>query len=127
MGEPDEQSTLGPRGRELYETTRAVSLPVEQRALVLEAARLLDRLEKLDQLLRGDVDTWATIAVVDGGQAHLSIDSALNSARLHAQTLSQMLAQLKRLGVSGVQAVESPLEAARRRREQAQRDWGKSA
>ena len=84
--------TLGPRGRRLWD---AVSEHVVgERGLVLleESCRIADRLDRLDALLNGDVDSWAHVQIGrDGASAELVIDSALAEARQQAMALRQLL------------------------------------
>jgi hypothetical protein len=68
--------------------------------LIEEACRIADRLEKLDLLLRGDVDTWARIEDdYTGGGSHKEIvlvfDDALAEARQQANALRQIVTSLK--------------------------------
>jgi hypothetical protein len=52
--EPHETTGLGPRGQEFYEAlTVGVQVPAERRALVMEAARMADRLEELNDVIAG--------------------------------------------------------------------------
>jgi hypothetical protein len=60
-----------------------------------EAARLADRLDGLNQLLSGDIDTWVRLREIDGTDvANLVIDSAAAEARQTANTLRLLLGQL---------------------------------
>lgn len=64
-------------------------------ALLEEACRIADRLDKLDALLRGDADVWARLVHdVRTEDYELRIDSALIEARQQANTLRQILASL---------------------------------
>ena len=51
------------------------------RLLLHEACRLADRMEKLDRILRGDVDTWVSIELPRDGSEdeplRIKVDSAL--------------------------------------------------
>jgi hypothetical protein len=75
------------------------------RVLLHEACRLADRMEKLDRVLRGDVDTWLSFELPRDGSEdeplRLKVDSALGEARLHVTTLRQVLAQLRRVRPTG--------------------------
>lgn len=73
------------------------------RGLVLleEACRISDRLDKLDLLLRGDVESWATL--VHDLRTHdyeLKIDAALIEARQQASVLRQLMAALPLKGAA---------------------------
>lgn len=75
------------------------------RLLLHETCRLADRLEKLDRILRGDVDTWVTIELPRGDDdeqpLRIKVDGALAEARLHVTTLRQVLGQLRRVRPTG--------------------------
>jgi hypothetical protein len=78
--------------------------PVAKRLLIGEACRLADRLDKLDELLSGDVDVWARLVHrVRTDDYVLRIDAAESAARQSASALRQILAQLagQQLEVSG--------------------------
>lgn len=73
-----------------------------ERGLVLleEAARIADRLDKLDALLRGDADVWARLVHdVRTKDYELRIDSALIEARQQASVLRQLIAGLPLKGM----------------------------
>jgi hypothetical protein len=73
-------------------------LDASQRVTLLEACRSKDRLDKLDELLRGDVDTWATLVVdvnSDGQIFELRMTQALAQANATANLLKQLLAALR--------------------------------
>ena len=62
-----------------------------------EACRMKDRCDKLDGLLRGDIDAWATIVPVDvdAGEYRLQIAGALSKANETANSMKQLLAALR--------------------------------
>lgn len=99
MGARKAPAGLGPRGTALWrDVTKGYSLDDKPAELVIleEACRTADRLEKLDELLRGDADTWAKL--VHGTQTNdyeLKIDGALCEARQQATVLKQLLAALR--------------------------------
>ena len=65
----------------------------EQLVQLEEACRAKDRLDKLDALLSGDVDTWAYIDT--DGVPSLRIDAALAQANTTANLMKQLLAALR--------------------------------
>ncbi len=68
---------------------------VGRAVLAGEAARLADRLDRLAQLLSGDVEEWARLQVkADEDTAVLIINGAAAEARQAASTLRGILAQL---------------------------------
>lgn len=88
---------LGTGGRELWRAiANGQDLDAAQKVQLLEACRLKDRLDKLDALLRGDVDTWARVVFKEStGEWALNIDSAATLANQTANLLKQMLAALR--------------------------------
>lgn len=69
-----------------------------QLAQLEEACRAKDRLDKLDALLRGDVDTWAKLVVdvnSDGQVFELRVTQALAQANSTANIMKQLLAALR--------------------------------
>ena len=88
---------LGARGAALWEalTKGKVSVSVERRVLAGEASRLADRLDRLDELLAGDIDTWMRLTHrLMTEDYELKIDSAASEARQTAAALRQILSQL---------------------------------
>lgn len=62
----------------------------------MEACRAKDRLDKLDQILRADVDTWATLTHnLRTEDYELKIDAALSQANSTATLMKQLLAALR--------------------------------
>ena len=68
-------------------------LDAAQVVQLTEACRAKDRLDKLDALLSGDVDTWAYIDTE--GVPSLRIDAALAQANTTANLMKQLLAALR--------------------------------
>ncbi len=100
MFRPD---SLGVRGAALWDSMEAGA---SDAALVLlgEACRLADRLDKLDAILRGDVDTWMYLAHRTRTEDYeLKIDAAASEARQSANVLRQILLQVSKqsTGVAG--------------------------
>jgi hypothetical protein len=94
MGDP-EAPRLGTRGRLLWEAYSGLVDGAKGLVLLAEAARIADRLDKLDALLQGDADVWCRL--VHGLRSEdyeLKIDSALIEARQQANTLRQILDSL---------------------------------
>lgn len=88
---------LGAGGRALWKAiTTDHDLDATQQVTLLEACRLKDRLDKLDALLRGDVDTWATLVHdLRTEDYELKIDQALGAANSAANLMKQLLAALR--------------------------------
>lgn len=86
---------LGPRGLRLYKSivTGANLSEIETQNLV-EACRISDRLEKLNELINGDEDAWFRIKLPrdDGGVVEVLINDPMKEARMHAAALRQLIA-----------------------------------
>jgi hypothetical protein len=67
-------------------------MPADASAMLLEACRAKDRLDKLDELLRGDIDCWARLTHRTLTEDYeLRIDAALVAANATAGLMSRML------------------------------------
>ena len=84
-------------GRVLWDgIAGSFELMPEQLVQLEEACRAKDRLDKLDRLLSGDVDTWALIDLgFDGKPVSLRVDAALAQANTTANLMKQLLAALR--------------------------------
>ncbi|WP_144795707.1 hypothetical protein [Microbacterium paludicola] len=86
---------LGPRGLRLWKSiaTGQNLSEIEQQNLV-EACRISDRLEKLNELISGDEDAWFRIKLprTDDGVVELLINDPMKEARMHAAALRQLIA-----------------------------------
>ncbi|WP_200887053.1 hypothetical protein [Pimelobacter simplex] len=91
-------SGLGPGGRMLWKSiTDDHELDGPQVVQLTEACRMKDRCDKLDELLRGDVDAWATLVPADmvGVEFKLQIVGALSKANETANSMKQLIAALR--------------------------------
>jgi len=90
---------LGSGGRALWRSiTGDHVLAGVQLVQLLEACRAKDRLDKLDQILRADVDTWASLVLdvnSDGQVFELRMTQALTQANATANVMKQLLAALR--------------------------------
>lgn len=88
---------LGVGGCALWRAiTEDHDLDAAQQVTLLEACRLKDRLDKLDELLRGDIDTWATLVHnLRTEDYELKVDQALGAANSSANLMKQLLAALR--------------------------------
>lgn len=78
------------------------------KVLLDEACRLLDRLDRFDELLAGDRDAWASVKwPYEGEPAELIVNSVLSEARAHTAELRQVLKALD-LPVPKAAAGEKP-------------------
>jgi hypothetical protein len=86
---------MGPRAAALWNELHEPTATVVRSVLIGEACRLIDRLDKLDRILAGEIDTWAKLILRTQSDAYeLKIDGAANEARQTATALRQILAQL---------------------------------
>jgi len=91
-----------------------------------EACRAKDRLDKLDLILRGDVDTWAHLTHRLMTQDYeLRIDDALSKANATAANLRQLLAVIP-VEAKKPEAKNVADEIAKRRAERESAAAGKS-
>lgn len=67
-------------------------------ALVVEAGRIKDRLDRLHGLLVGDVDTWTRVRLPrdEGSVLELRVESAMQEARQLETVFRQTLAEISR-------------------------------
>jgi hypothetical protein len=69
--------------------------------LIEEAARIADRLDRLDAVLRGDEETWIRLAGdLEDGEVRVVVDGALAEARQQATALKGIIAELRQAGAS---------------------------
>lgn len=90
--------TLGSRGRRLFRDfvdEHPGGLDARQRVVLEEAARTADRLERMDELIRGDLHTWASIVPDSGDGLELVVDKTLAEARAQQASLARLLSELR--------------------------------
>ncbi|MGN7133394.1 hypothetical protein ACTHQY_08985 [Rhodococcoides corynebacterioides] len=88
---------LDAAGRRLFDDLAEESDSYSLTVLIVEAARTKDRLDKLDLLLRGDIDTWAVLVHdLRTEDYELKINSAAAEARQLASVLRQLLSEIRR-------------------------------
>ncbi|MEU0797163.1 hypothetical protein ABZ342_44475 [Amycolatopsis sp. NPDC005961] len=91
-------SRLGPRGAELWAAVCAGWTPSALHSeLLLEACRIVDRLDKLDRQLRGEDWLHFRARAEDEGEVHVYIDKALAEAREQEQTLRALIVELAKV------------------------------
>ena len=88
---------LGAGGETLWRSVTDVhTLDAVQKVQLEEACRAKDRLDKLDELLRGDVDVWARLThSLRTEDYELKIDAALALANSTANLMKQLLAAMR--------------------------------
>lgn len=100
---------LGRSGQNLWSLMTGGSLlgPM-QMVLLLEACRLVDRLDKMDGLLSGDLDKWVSLELPPGdGETEyvVYIDKLAAESRLTAVALKALLAEIRMAGRTGLTGV----------------------
>lgn len=85
-------------GQLLAESLTEDDDPAELLAMIEEAGRIKDRLDRLDALASGERDVWMTLTELrdGGGEYKVSIDQPLQEARQLATVFRQMLAEIAR-------------------------------
>jgi hypothetical protein len=84
----------GPRGAQFRDALSDAELGPAHKLLVDEAARMADRLDRLDSALN-DKGTWLRFEKADGGEIVVTIDSVLAEARQQATALKGIVAELR--------------------------------
>lgn len=86
-----------------------------ERVLLEEACRLADRLDRLDAILRGDLDAWMRFrASDDGAEVTVVVDRVLSEARQQQLALRQVLAELRQSRAGAKQLARRGAGAATR-------------
>ncbi|MEV0726016.1 hypothetical protein AB0I37_24960 [Micromonospora purpureochromogenes] len=92
------------RGARIWREEGGAALTGARRALLEEACRLADRLDRLDAILAGDRGEWMRFQVSeDGADVTVTLDKALAEARQQAVALKQLVGELRQGG-----AVDKP-------------------
>ena len=93
----DEVADLGVAGRRLYDALHSETDSYSVTAMLIEACRVKDRLDKLDLLLRGDIETWVALTHdLRTEDYELKINSAAAESRQQATVLRQLLSEVAR-------------------------------
>ena len=103
MTKPRMPRGLSVGGKALWSSiVEAHDLDAAQVVQLTEACRAKDRLDKLDEVLRGDANVWCEIlSDFDGNATSLRIDAALDKANTTANLLKQLLAAMRLPDESG--------------------------
>ena len=109
-------SELGPRGEALWRSLGGHTTTDGARAaLIAEACRLADQLDKLDQIISGDDATWLQLEIPDGRPIKLivPIQNAIAERRQSVTVFRHVLSQLWNVGTPAgeVAGSGSPKEA----------------
>lgn len=88
---------FGPGGGGLYAALFRSEDDYSTTALVVEAARIKDRLDRLHLLTSGDVDEWCRVFRSDAeGELVLKLDTAVSEQRQLTTVFRQLLAEIER-------------------------------
>lgn len=106
---PDLDS-LGDAGRSLYDSLHTDDEPYAVTALIVEAARIKDRLDQFNRTLSGDADCWMQLVDVRGEDDVLEIrvDAALQESRQQANTLRQLVTAIRQQKGTGAGGGDDP-------------------
>lgn len=86
---------FSPGGQALYQHLTNPSNDASTQALIVEAARTKDRLDRLNRITSGDEDTWCRIFHGEG-EIVLKMDTAVSEQRQLATVFRQLLAEIQR-------------------------------
>lgn len=104
----DRVRALGAGGRALWEdVTQLDKLTAIQRALLLQACRIKDRLDGIDRSLRQDGEFLRVVLSDDGDVATLVVNRALAEERAQAIALKSIVHELHASGLTG--GLEAPV------------------
>ncbi len=93
--------TLGPRGKRVWNgIAKNHELDAVQLVVLEEACRVADRLEKLDEILRGDEESFLRLELPRGaegfeGEMVLQVAGALAESRQQQNVMKQLLVSLR--------------------------------
>ncbi|RAV34913.1 hypothetical protein [Corynebacterium heidelbergense] len=83
-------------GKALFGSLCRESDSAATRALIVEAARAKDRLDRLHLVVRGDVDSWTRVfRSGDAGELVLKLDTAVSEQRQLATVFRQLLNEIR--------------------------------
>ncbi|MCX7491481.1 hypothetical protein OS127_02915 [Corynebacterium sp. P6129] len=82
-------------GQRLYCGLWADDLDAATQALIIEACRMKDRLDRLHLLIRGDVESWCSVITTEG-DVLVKLDSAVAEARQLETVFRQQLVEIGR-------------------------------
>jgi hypothetical protein len=82
------------RGDKLYRLL-SPNLGPETIVVLEEAARLVDRLDRLDDILTGNRAEWMRFIENENGEVTVKLNNVVDSARLHAGTLAGLMREVR--------------------------------
>lgn len=86
---------FGPGGQALFDQLMVGDWDVATMALIVEAARAKDRLDRLARITSGDEDTWTRVFTGEG-EVVLKMDTAVSEQRQLSTVFRQLLAEIQR-------------------------------
>lgn len=88
---------FAPGGQALYDALYSPDDEQSTVALIVEACRAKDRLDKLNRLTSGDEDAWCRVFAGDfEGELVLKLDTAVSEQRQLATVFRQLLSEIQR-------------------------------
>lgn len=69
-----------------------------RRAVLEEACRLVDRLDRLDAILHGRDRAWLSLELGDDGEVQVIVDKLLSESRQQQLALKQLAAEVRAAG-----------------------------
>lgn len=100
--------TLDDRGRALWLELAGDTLPALPRALLEEACRIADRLDRMHAGLSRRSSLFDIVSDDTGTELTLIVDNGLTAARLHAQTLKALVTEIKTVTSAAPPAKPAP-------------------
>lgn len=82
-------------GKRLFDSLSAPTDDGSTRALIVEACRAKDRLDRLHRIVRGDEDTWTRVFTGEG-ELVLKLDTAVSEVRQLSTVFRQLLTEIQR-------------------------------
>jgi hypothetical protein len=95
----NERAALGQRGQAIWDAYDATGLAAGHRALVHEAARLADTLDKLQLLAAGDIEVWASLVTNDGTEFTLEVNGVLAEIRNQQSVFKNVMLEIRQTGL----------------------------
>ncbi|WP_018024096.1 hypothetical protein [Corynebacterium ulceribovis] len=86
---------FGPGGRLLHADLAQGTDDAATSALIIEAARTKDRLDRLNRITSGDEDVWTRVFTGEG-ELVLKLDTAVSEQRQLSTVFRQLLAEIQR-------------------------------
>lgn len=95
---------LGKAGQAVWDAYGAERLDGATQALVRELSRSADVLDKLDGLVRGRQESWASLVFDDMGEVHLEVNKLLDQQAKIQTTFKLIWGELRMSGIKPTSA-----------------------